>query len=127
LTVSEVARRYRVSADKVRGWIRRGELAAVNTARHPGGKPRFVITPEALLAFEKKFAATTDPPRQTRRRQSTGARFSFNNADPKAGVDYFPDDPAEEKLVRQYTTSQITREELAKAVRRHQRFQEKNS
>jgi excisionase family DNA binding protein len=30
LTVREVARRYRVCKDKVLGWIRRGELIAVN-------------------------------------------------------------------------------------------------
>jgi excisionase family DNA binding protein len=39
LTVREVARRYRVSPDKVRAWIRRGELAAVNTASTLCGKP----------------------------------------------------------------------------------------
>jgi transposase len=52
LTVRDVARRYRVSPDKVRGWIKQGELPAVNTAATMCGKPRWVITPEELARFE---------------------------------------------------------------------------
>ncbi len=33
LTVRDVACRYRVGEDKVRGWIARGELRAINTAK----------------------------------------------------------------------------------------------
>jgi transposase len=40
LTVADVAARYRVGEDKVRLWIRRGELAAINTAATLCGKPR---------------------------------------------------------------------------------------
>jgi hypothetical protein len=43
LTVHDVARRYRVGEDKVRAWIGRGELKAVNTAAALCGKPRWVI------------------------------------------------------------------------------------
>jgi hypothetical protein len=45
LTVRDVARRYRVGEDKVRGWIARGELAAINTATVMCGRPRWVIPP----------------------------------------------------------------------------------
>ena len=48
LTVADVARRYRVGEDKVRGWIARGELRAVNTATVLCGRPRWVISPDAL-------------------------------------------------------------------------------
>jgi hypothetical protein len=57
LTVRDVARRYRVGGDKVRLWIARGELAAVNTAAALCGKPRFVVLPEHLAAFERRRAA----------------------------------------------------------------------
>ena len=43
LTVADVARRYRVGEDKVRAWIRGGELKALNTAMSGCGKPRFVV------------------------------------------------------------------------------------
>ena len=39
-TVREVALRLRVGEDKVRNWIARGELLAINTATVVCGKPR---------------------------------------------------------------------------------------
>jgi hypothetical protein len=82
LTVADVARRYRVGEDKVRGWIGRGELFAVNTATVLCGKPRWVIPPEALAEFERRRAGGPTPKPRRRPRQ-TGL------------VDYFPDTPAE--------------------------------
>jgi hypothetical protein len=80
LTVADVAARYRVSPDKVRAWIRRGELAAVNTADRLCGKPRFVVTEEALAAFEQsRNAAVPAPPKRHRDRKQTF-------------VDYYPSD-----------------------------------
>ena len=45
-TVADVATRYRVSPDKVRLWIRRGQLAAINTASSLCGRPQLRITAE---------------------------------------------------------------------------------
>ncbi len=71
LTVRDVARRYRVSPDKVRGWIKQGELPAINTAARMCGKPRWVITPEELASFEAKRRAVTSPkPTPRRKKQS---------------------------------------------------------
>jgi hypothetical protein len=69
LTVAEFARRYRVGEDKVRGWIDKGDLKAINTATDMCGKPRWVITPDSLAAFEKKRAGGPTPKPQRRRRQ----------------------------------------------------------
>src|SRR5262249_13038079 len=77
-TVRDVARRYRVGEDKVRGWIARGELAAINTATVLCGKPRWVITPDALVLFENRRHGGP-PPKQPRQRRRTDE------------VDYFPD------------------------------------
>jgi hypothetical protein len=68
--VRDVARRYRVGQDKVRGWIARGELAAINTARALCGKPRWVVTAEALAAFERRRAGGPAPKPQRRRRRT---------------------------------------------------------
>jgi transposase len=65
-----VARRYRVGEDKVRTWIRRGELAAVNTASALCGRPRWVVTAEALAAFERRRVGGPAPKRQRRRRRT---------------------------------------------------------
>jgi hypothetical protein len=78
LTVADVARRYRVGEDKVRTWIARGELRAINTAMALCGRPRWVIPADALAAFERRRAGGP-PPKQTRRRKRT------------AIVDYYPD------------------------------------
>jgi hypothetical protein len=78
LTVSDIANRYRVGADKVRSWIARGELAAINTSTVLCGRPRWVIPPDSLAAFEarRRGGPTPKPPR---RRKAT------------ALVDFFPD------------------------------------
>ena len=77
-TVRDVAKRYRVSRDKVRGWIARGELGAINTGAALCGKARFVILPNHLAAFEQRRAAGP-PPKPPRRRKRTDF------------IDYFPD------------------------------------
>jgi hypothetical protein len=81
LTVREVAGRYRVSPDRVRNWIRRGELFAINTADPLCGKPRFLVPPEALERFERGRAAAA-PPKPPRRRRQMKTGF----------IDYFPGD-----------------------------------
>lgn len=76
LTVADVARRYRVGEDKVRGWIRRGELSAINTSDRRCGRPRFVVTIDALAAFEKgRQAATPNAPKPKRRKKTNQIDF----------------------------------------------------
>jgi hypothetical protein len=71
LTVADVARRYRVGEDKVRGWINRGELRAVNTSRALCSRPRWVIPPESLAEFERRRAGgPASKPTGRRRRQA---------------------------------------------------------
>jgi hypothetical protein len=79
LTVRDLAARYRVSEDKIRAWIRRGELAAINTSTALCGKPRFIVLPDALREFEKRRGAALPPKPPPRRRN----RIDF--------VDYYPD------------------------------------
>jgi transposase len=73
--VREIARRYRVGEDKVRAWINRGELVAVNTASTLCGRPRWVIPPEALTAFEKRRCGGTTPKPERRRRRAEQIDF----------------------------------------------------
>jgi len=40
LTPPKLAKRLGVSADKVRGWIKSGQLAATDVCNRPGGRPR---------------------------------------------------------------------------------------
>lgn len=68
-TTADVAARLRVSTDKVRCWIERGLLTALNTSDVRCAKPRYVVTPEALAEFEQtRMVAkpTKAPPRRRR-------------------------------------------------------------
>ena len=77
-TVADLAARYRVGEDKIRAWIRAGLLRAINTSSASCARPRFVILPEHLAAFEQARSACR-PPKPPRRRKRTGQ------------VDFYPD------------------------------------
>ncbi len=74
LTPRELARQLRVSPERVRGWILRGELQAVNTA-DPGERPRWVILPDQLAAF--LGARQAKPPVKPARRRRTPELIDF--------------------------------------------------
>ena len=71
LTPPQVAKRYGVSEEKVIGWVRRGELRALNLATRRTGRPRWKIAYADLLAFESARAAVPAPPICRRRRKSS--------------------------------------------------------
>jgi len=71
LTVRDVARRYRVGPDKVRGWINRGLLRAINTADKLCRRPRWVVLPESLAEFERQRTSGPPPEPLRRRRRRT--------------------------------------------------------
>ena len=77
LTPRELARVLRVSPERVRAWISRGELCAVNTADR-GERPRWVILPDQLAALLVARQAKL-PVKSTRRRRQPEL------------VDYYPD------------------------------------
>ena len=68
-TVKQVCEHFGVGENTVLGWIRDGELRAINVGRSPNGKkPRHRVTQQALEAFEL-CRTTSPPPTQTRRRR----------------------------------------------------------
>ncbi len=78
-TPPQVAHRYGVNADKVRGWIRAGEMRAINVAMNMAGRPRYVVTPEALAAFERYRSVTpaADTRARPARHRSTARIIAF--------------------------------------------------
>jgi Helix-turn-helix domain len=78
LTPPELARLWGISPEKIVGWIRSGELAAVNMATNRQGRPRWAIDIEAVRAFERSRAATPVPtPRRRRRQAEEYIRFKY--------------------------------------------------
>jgi hypothetical protein len=82
LTVLDLARRWRVSPDKIRRFITTGQLSAINVASTACGKPRWIVLPDAVAAFEQRRSAA--PPRPARRKRKQGT-----------AIDYYPDTPAQ--------------------------------
>lgn len=79
-TVPRLAKLLCVSAEKIRGWIRRGELTAINTTTRRG-RVRYVILPHHLAEFERHHRAATVTPTPAPRRRRRPADW----------VDYYPD------------------------------------
>lgn len=67
-SVQDICDRYGVGEHTVLGWIRRGELKAINVGRNPSGKKKWRVTEEALAAFEQ-LRTPTPPATPTRRRK----------------------------------------------------------
>jgi excisionase family DNA binding protein len=67
-TPRELARLLRVSPDRVRAWIARGEMRAVNTAPSRCGRPRYIVLPHHLAEWERTRQAAP-PPGPAKRRQ----------------------------------------------------------
>lgn len=92
----------RVNPDKVRGWIKRGELRAVNVAGVRCGRPRLVVLPHHLAEFESRPAAAP-PPMPPKGRKRTHAVDDYPGWDvrmPAARIEELPAEVLRETLTR---------------------------
>jgi excisionase family DNA binding protein len=69
LTPKQVGARLAVSEDKVRSWIRSGELPAMDLGSRPGGRPRYRIDPDDLESFLQRRLVRTQTASTSRRRK----------------------------------------------------------
>lgn len=78
LTPPELAREFRVATKKVLGWIRTGELVAINLANRGCTRPRYVIPAESIEAFKAGRTVVPDGGESTtqklRRRAAPGVK-----------------------------------------------------
>lgn len=74
LTPNQIAKSRGIDVNKVLGWIRSGELRAVNYATKRGGLPRWKITPEALDDFER-LRSSTPPPKPVKKQLKTPKQY----------------------------------------------------
>jgi len=74
LTPPQLAKRLGVKRDKVRDWIKSGQLLATNVAKRPGGRPRYRIREDDVREFERKRkgGASPAPPRKRRKKSDDG-------------------------------------------------------
>jgi hypothetical protein len=72
--VADLCRRWKVGADKVHAFIRRGELVAVNLAANLSARPQWRITRESVEQFERR-RSSMPPPKPRRRHRQTAPDF----------------------------------------------------
>jgi len=77
MTPREVGRLYRVGVDRVRAWIRAGLLKAINVGATISGRPRFVVLPHHLEAFEQQRLAVPTVKRKINRRREPPPKDFF--------------------------------------------------
>jgi excisionase family DNA binding protein len=77
LTPPDVAETLGVNQSKILGWIKRGELAAVNVAAKVGGRPRWRISQPDLEEFLSRRAAAPAPKAARRHKQKDHAIIEF--------------------------------------------------
>ncbi len=71
-TPPQLAKRWRKSPEQIICLIRAGKLRAFDSSLNPGyGRPRFLITPEAVAEFENAPERTgcTEKPMKRKKRQ----------------------------------------------------------
>ncbi|HEV3022085.1 MAG TPA: helix-turn-helix domain-containing protein [Pirellulales bacterium] len=74
---NELAAELGVSWSKVIGWIKSGELVAVNLAAQPGRRPQWRIARTDLELFLARRSATPTPRATRRRRKPAGEVIQF--------------------------------------------------
>lgn len=78
LTPPAVAKRLGVKPGRIIGWIRSGQLRAVDLSERPGaGRPRFKIDPADLVIFLNQRAVTPIPKPSRRRRRADPGVIQF--------------------------------------------------
>ena len=67
-SVADLCRRWKVGGDKIRAFLRRGELVGVNLAADLSHKPQWRITADSVERFEQR-RSSAPPPKPQRRRK----------------------------------------------------------
>lgn len=67
--IKDICERFAVGEHTVLGWIRLGELRAIDVSRKQGGRPKWRVTEEALVAFEQLRTPTPPQPKGRRKRR----------------------------------------------------------
>ncbi len=71
-TVDEIQQRYGVTEGTVLGWIRVGDMKAINVGRKLGSKrPRWRIPQASVDAFEASRTTAAQPVKQRKARRAT--------------------------------------------------------
>lgn len=70
-TVADLCRRWKIGPDKIRLFLRRGELVGVNVASNVSARPQWRITAESVARFEQRRSSIPLPVLAKRRKRTT--------------------------------------------------------
>ena len=76
-TPPQLARRLRVSPDKILTWIKAGELRAVNIGTNPRGRPRYLIDLKDVESFEARRSVGKPASAPRRRKRASDDVIEF--------------------------------------------------
>jgi excisionase family DNA binding protein len=76
-TPPQLARRWSVSRSKVLRWLATGELRGIDLATRRGGRPRWRVPLDAVLAFEAAWPSTPIPASQRRRKAAPAGVIEY--------------------------------------------------
>lgn len=71
-SVADLARRWKVGEDKVRAFLRTGELIGVNAAANLSARPQWRITRESIELFERRRSSAPPSKQPCSRRRQLG-------------------------------------------------------
>ncbi|NQU23814.1 MAG: helix-turn-helix domain-containing protein [Candidatus Nealsonbacteria bacterium] len=77
LTPPAVAKRYGVKPERILGWIRSGEIRAIDVSSKGSKRPRFRIDPKDLEVFELRRSVVPAKKPSRRRRQQADVTEYF--------------------------------------------------
>jgi hypothetical protein len=78
-SVADLCRRWKIGAEKIRGFLRRGELVGINVATNLSARPQWRITRQSVDLFERR-RSSAPVPRQRRKERRQPQE-----------IDYYPD------------------------------------
>jgi hypothetical protein len=73
----ELAKRWGLSPSKVLGWIKTGELRAIDVSTRRGGRPRYLIDLTDIALFEASRSVSPLPKGSQRRRNRSTNVIEF--------------------------------------------------
>ena len=77
LTPPQLAALWGVDAGKIIGWIRSGELPAIDASTRRNQRPRYLIDRAAIEAFERSRAVVPPPSPAPRRKRAASGIVEF--------------------------------------------------
>ncbi len=77
LSPPKLARMLGIEPPKVIGWIKRGELRALNVADKKNGRPRYRISPDALDEFMRPRETKSLAPNPVVRKANNGHKQKY--------------------------------------------------